>query len=198
MWAAAPDRFEAGTPAIVNVIAFARALRLTRHFGDHAFEDTAAETRTAAEILHRDELDQHTGRALLRELRQTLIGRGVRVPTVEGARPYVNLDNGASTPTFEPVWAAVRQTWRQPAHVQQAVVQEARSIVADAVGAPPAEYDVIFTSNTTEAINLVAESTGREARARHRIGRDQHAPRTQLQRVAVAHRSLARRWCGCR
>ena len=33
-------------------------------------------------------------------LRQTLIGRGVRVPTVEGAKPYVNLDNAASTPTF--------------------------------------------------------------------------------------------------
>ena len=30
MWAAAPDRFEAGTPAIVNVIAFARALSLRR------------------------------------------------------------------------------------------------------------------------------------------------------------------------
>ena len=30
------------------------------------------------------------------------------------------------------------------------------------VGAPPSEYDVIFTSNTTEAINLVAESTGRQ------------------------------------
>ena len=28
IWAKAPDRFEAGTPAIVNVIAFARALQL--------------------------------------------------------------------------------------------------------------------------------------------------------------------------
>ena len=162
MWAAAPDRFEAGTPAIVNVIAFARALRVSRRFGDHAFESPAGVTRTAAEILQRDELDQHSGPALLRELRQTLIGRGVRVPTVEGARPYVNLDNAASTPTFEPVWAAVRQAWRQPAPVQHAVVQEARTIVADALGAPPADYDVIFTANTTEAINLVAESTGRE------------------------------------
>ena len=33
IWAKAPDRFEAGTPAIVNVIAFAMALRLLRHFG---------------------------------------------------------------------------------------------------------------------------------------------------------------------
>ena len=33
IWAHAPDRFEAGTPAIVNVIAFARALRLVRRLG---------------------------------------------------------------------------------------------------------------------------------------------------------------------
>ena len=163
MWATAPDRFEAGTPAIVNVIAFARALLLRRRLGGHAFEGPAAVARTATEILHLDDLEEYSGRALLRELRQTLIGRGVRVPTIEGARPYVNLDNGASTPTFEPIWAAVRQAWRQPVHVQQDIIREVRSIVADAVGAPPAEYDVIFTSNTTEAINLVAERTGRGA-----------------------------------
>ena len=80
---------------------------------------------------------------------------------MEGARPYVNLDNGASTPTFEPIWTAVRQAWRQPMHVQQDLIREVGSIVADAVGASPSEYDVIFTANTTEAINLVAESTGR-------------------------------------
>ena len=32
IWAKAPDRFEAGTPAIVNVIAFAKALRLIQQF----------------------------------------------------------------------------------------------------------------------------------------------------------------------
>ena len=161
IWAAAPERFEAGTPAIVNVIAFAKALLLTQHRGVDAFENTTAETLTAAEILRHDELDRYTGRQLLSELRQTLIGGGVLVPTVEGARPYVNLDNGASTPTFEPIWTAVRQTWRQSKHVQQAVVQAVKSVVADVLGAPSSQYDVIFTSNTTEAINLVAESSSR-------------------------------------
>ena len=97
------------------------------------------------------------------ELRQTLIGRGVRVPTVEGARPYVNLDNGASTPTFTPIWNAVCQTWRQPRQVQQEIIHEVKSICADVLGAPLADYDVIFTSNTTEAINLVAESMRNES-----------------------------------
>jgi selenocysteine lyase/cysteine desulfurase len=161
MWARTPDRFEAGTPAIVNVIALARALLLTRRLGDHAFERPAAATRTADEILRVDRLQQYSGRTLLHELRQTLVGRGIRVPTVDGDRPFVNLDNAASTPTFEPIWDAVRQAWRQPVDVQQDLIRSVRSVIAEAVGAPPSEYDVIFTANTTDAINLVAESEGR-------------------------------------
>ena len=161
MWARSPDRFEAGTPAIINVIAFAKALSLRREPGSPVFEDPAAAERTATEILRRDDLDRFNGRPLLHELRQTLIGRGLRVPTASGDRPFVNLDNAASTPTFEPVWAAVRQTWRQPEGVRQAIVRQVRTIVASAVGAPPAGYDIVFTANTTDAINLVAECEGR-------------------------------------
>jgi len=164
VWAKTPDKFEAGTPAIVNVIAFAKALQLIQHFGHAAFQSTvaaklaAAEKSAVADILYHDELEQYSGRELLDELRQTLIGRGVRVPTAEGARPYINLDNGASTPTFMPIWGAVRQTWRQPRPVQQEIIQEVKSICAEVLGAPLAAYEVIFTSNTTEAINLVAEN----------------------------------------
>jgi selenocysteine lyase/cysteine desulfurase len=162
MWAGTPDRFEAGTPAVINVVAFAKALLLRRHFGAQAFEGAISDARAAGEILFRDPFDQRRGRDLLHQLRQTLIGRGVRVPAADGDRPFVNLDNAASTPTFEPIWDAVRQTWRQPAKVHREIVQQVRSIVAEAVGAPPADYDVIFTANTTDAINLVAE---RERRA---------------------------------
>ena len=163
IWAAAPDRFEAGTPAIINIIAFAKALRLIQRFGDDVFRDTTDEMLSAADILLHDELDQYSGRELLDALRQTLIGAAVRVPTAEGARPYVNLDNAASTPTFEPIWDAVRRTWREPGHVRQAIVNEVRTICADVLDAPLSEYDVIFTSNTTEAINLVAQSLGIES-----------------------------------
>ena len=168
IWAKAPDRFEAGTPAIVNVIAFAVALRLIRRFGKDAFRDVSAskpagaEKQAAAEILYRDELEKYSGRELLDELRQTLIGRNVRVPTAQGAKPFVNLDNAASTPTFEPIWNAVCQAWRQPGLVQGEIIQEARTICAETLGARPADYDVVFTSNTTEAINLVADSLRNE------------------------------------
>jgi len=158
IWAMTPDKFEAGTPAIINIIAFARALQLIRHFGNETFMVEAAGKLTAREILYHDEFEGFSGRELLNELRQTLIGRSVLVPTAEGLRPYINLDNGASTPTFTPVWNAVCKTWRQPEQVQQEIIREVRSICAEVLGAPLTAYDVIFTSNTTEAINLAAES----------------------------------------
>jgi selenocysteine lyase/cysteine desulfurase len=162
IWAGSPDRFEAGTPAIVNVMAFAVALRLIKRFGEAAFSGVAAPVPAVAGRLYHDELEPYAGRELLDELRQTLIGRGLPVPTVDGARPFVNLDNAASTPTFTPIWDAFWWALRRPGQAQQAIVDEARTICARVLGADLATYDVIFTSNTTEAINLAAESLGRE------------------------------------
>ncbi|MBN1658259.1 MAG: aminotransferase class V-fold PLP-dependent enzyme [Anaerolineae bacterium] len=168
IWARGAEKFESGTPAIVNVIAFVSALRLTRCFESDAFQaapaaqTAGAEEHTAASILYQDELDPFTGRELLERLQLTLIGCGVQVPTADGTRPYINLDNAASTPTFAPIWQAVRQAWREPRRVQEAIVHAVKAICARVLGAPPDEYDVLFTSNTTESINLVAESLGRE------------------------------------
>jgi selenocysteine lyase/cysteine desulfurase len=158
IWEDAPHKFEAGTPAIVNAIALAKALQLIRYFGPGAFEDAGGEELTATTILYRDEMVSYAGRELLHELRQTLVGHDVRVPTAEGARRYINLDNAVSTPTFTPIWDAVRRTWRQPEPVQREIVREVKSICAGFLGAPLVDYDVIFTSNTTEALNLTAES----------------------------------------
>jgi selenocysteine lyase/cysteine desulfurase len=169
IWADAPAKFEAGTPAIVNVIALAEALRIVQRYGRGIFQmgtgesQTAAEGVTAAEILYHDELDAYTGQALLEQLRQTLMGRNVRVPTTLGAKPYINLDNAASTPTFTPIWDTVRRAWRQPEPVQREIVQEVKSVCADFLGAPLGQYEVIFTSNTTEALNLVTENLGAES-----------------------------------
>jgi selenocysteine lyase/cysteine desulfurase len=163
VWAKSPDRFEAGTPAIINVIAFARALKLIRQSGNKTINQSSDEKLTTAQILYHDELEEYSGWELLDKLRQTLIGRNVLVPTSEGTRRFINLDNGASTPTFTPVWNAVCRTWRQSAQIQQEIIHEVKSICADFLGAPLAAYDIIFTSNTTEAINLAAESLGRES-----------------------------------
>jgi selenocysteine lyase/cysteine desulfurase len=158
VWSRSPDKFEAGTPAILNVIAFARALQLTRRFGKDAFRSADIAEITAKDILYCDELDQYSGRELLNELRKSLIGQRTPVPTTEGIRPFINLDNGASTPTFVPIWDAVWQTWQQTAEVHQEIVQEVKAICSRVLAAPLDEYNVIFTSNTTEAINLAAQN----------------------------------------
>ena len=62
IWANAPNKFEAGTPAIINVIAFAKALRLIQQFGSDVFLDSTAEKQAAIEILYHDELEKYSGR----------------------------------------------------------------------------------------------------------------------------------------
>jgi selenocysteine lyase/cysteine desulfurase len=163
IWAKAPDKFEAGTPPIINIITFARALLLIRKSGKDIFLSPASEKLTADDILFHDKLENYSGRELLEELRKTLIGQDINVPSAEGLRPYINLDNSASTPTFIPVWNTVCQTWRQPEQIQQEIIQQVESICSEALDAPITDYDMIFTSNTTEAINLAAESLSRES-----------------------------------
>jgi selenocysteine lyase/cysteine desulfurase len=163
IWAGAPGKFEAGTPAIINVIAFARALLVIRKFGNEIFPPTDQGNLSVAEILHSDGLEKYTGRKLLDELRLTRIGRNTLVPTANGSRSYINLDNSASTPTFMPVWDTFRQAWRQPEKLQREIINEVKSICSGMLGAPISGYDFIFTSNTTEAINLAAESLSRES-----------------------------------
>ena len=163
IWENAPDRFEAGTPSIVNIIAFAKALLMIRKYGKDIFLNPENEKLTASKILNHDELEKYSGKELLSELRKTLIGSGVKVPTIEGERPFNNLDNSASTPTFIPIWDAFRKTLQQSELVKQDVVKEVKTICAGFLGATISEYDVIFTSNTTEAINLVSESLSRES-----------------------------------
>lgn len=163
VWEKAPARFEAGTPPIIHVIAFARALKMILHSGNNPFRYEGAEKLTALEILYHDALDRYAGRELLENLRKNLISSGEPVPTLEGSRYHINLDNAASTPTFSPIWDTVCQVWHQAGEVQQKVIQQVRSVCADMLGAPQELYDIIFTSNTTESINLVAESLGNES-----------------------------------
>ena len=165
IWADGAERYEAGTPAIINVVAFARALSLMKSTGENPFTGQTSGELTAKDILYHDDLTEYSGKELLEKLRQTHIGRSVLVPTAEGMRPFINLDNGASTPTFTPIWNAFRQSWRQPEPVRQMIVQEVKKICADVLGAPASDYEVIFTSNTTEAINLAAESLSLESQA---------------------------------
>lgn len=159
VWANSPEKFEAGTPAIINIIAFTRALQLIRIHGEDLFKNAPAEKLTADQILQVDELDKYSGRALLEELRKSMIGKGKIVPTAFGEKPFINLDNAASTPTFTPVWDSVIKTWQQPADIQKEICEKVQSVCSDFLSAPLKQYDIIFTANATEAINLAAQQT---------------------------------------
>lgn len=164
IWGKTPDKFEAGTPAIVNIIAFAKALLLLKQLGTDRFRLLSSETLSAHEILFHDELEKLSGKELLHTLRETLIGKDQQVPTLEGVQPFVNLDNGASTPTFTPVWEVVCKVWNLSEPIKNNIIQQVKSLCFDFVKASPEIYDTVFTSNTTEAINLVAESLDQEYR----------------------------------
>ncbi len=163
IWANPPARFEAGTPSIVNAIALAKGFQLVRHFGRNTFEMQGSPISTAQEILYKDELERFSGKALLQKLRVSLVGHDVRVPTIEGEQPYSNLDNAASTPTFEPIWRVAKHVLWQPKNVHRDVVTSVKEICAEFLGAPLNDYEILFTSNTTEAINIVAQFLFRDS-----------------------------------
>jgi selenocysteine lyase/cysteine desulfurase len=161
IWADAPDRYEAGTPAVINIIALAKALLLKKQTGTYP-ESNKNENVTVEQLLYHDDFEGATGKELLEKLRQSVIGQGIKVPILDGIVTYTNLDNAASTPALLPVWQAARQAWTMPSSLHSDIVLEVKSICAGFLGASANNYDFIFTSNTTEAVNLASESLGRE------------------------------------
>ncbi len=158
IWSKTPNKFEAGTPAIVNIVAFVSALQIFRKYGANIFREITAEQKTVKELFYRDRLEKFTGKELLSELNKTLIGNDSTVPTISGVRRFINFDNAASTPTFMPILETFYQSWFQPKPVREDIIREAKSICSGALNFNLKNFDIFFTSNTTEAINLVAES----------------------------------------
>jgi selenocysteine lyase/cysteine desulfurase len=158
VWEEAPDRFEAGTPAVINAIALAKALQIRRRAGAEVFMRREAGSFTAAQVLGGDDFPGLSGRELLRELRLAVVGRGRLVPTDAGLAPFVGLDNAASTPALRPVWEAFRKTLRLREDEEPALVSRVKDLGARFFGAPRPRYELVFTSNTTEAINLAVRS----------------------------------------
>jgi cysteine desulfurase / selenocysteine lyase len=101
-----------------------------------------------------------------------IVGGDVYVPTLAGhLRRSVNLDNAASTPPLKVVREAVHRfaEWYSSVHrgsgfksqLSTAVLESARTTVADFVGADPDRHVVVFTKHTTEAINKLARDLAR-------------------------------------
>ena len=106
----------------------------------------------------------------MEDLRQHLIGVDELVPTLAGGMVrYVNLDNAATTPVMRSAWEAVQamvphygSVHRGSGHKARlctAAYEHARQTIGAFVGADPDRDTVIFTKNTTEAINKLARAT---------------------------------------
>jgi len=110
----------------------------------------------------------------LHKLREQSIGFDAKVPIIGGKEiQYVNFDNAASTPTFQPIAAKVGEflNWYSNVHrgtgfksqLSSWVFEKARDRIAEFVGVDLERHVVIFTKNTTEAINKLANRLTFEA-----------------------------------
>lgn len=101
------------------------------------------------------------------DLRDLIVGGRVLVPTIDGAmRPYINLDSAASTPIARPIkekvdefyewYAAVHRGSGFKSQVSSLAYEQARTQVAQFVGADLSDRCLVFVRNTTEAINRCA------------------------------------------
>lgn len=158
VWANLPDRFEAGTPAIVNILTFTRALIIHKELGQGAFKYAATSPINVNELLKKDDFKSFSGIELFEKLRECIIGLSLKVPTKSGQKRFINLDSSASTPTFKPVWDTFKACWNLPETERKIAVNEVINICSEYVNAPTTEFDIVFTSNTTESINIVANS----------------------------------------
>jgi selenocysteine lyase/cysteine desulfurase len=110
---------------------------------------------------------RNNGHLTIENVREQIVGVDAQVPLLDGShRPYVNFDNGASTPALRPVYDKVNEfmTWYSSIHrgtgfksqIATAAYETARELVACFVGADPVTNTVIFGKNTTEAVNKLA------------------------------------------
>ncbi len=99
-------------------------------------------------------------------LPEMLIGIDTLVPTISGPKRYINFDNAASTPTFTPISEAVTSFLRYYSNVHRGTgfksqlaswaYEQARDIVSKFIDADLNKQVVLFTKNSTEAINKLA------------------------------------------
>ena len=100
------------------------------------------------------------------DLPKLLVGSDTVIPTLHGPQTYINFDNAASTPTFQPILDAVNDflKWYSNVHrgtgfksqLSSWAFEEARDIVADFVKADLDRHVVLFTKNSTESINKLS------------------------------------------
>ncbi|GAA5229504.1 aminotransferase class V-fold PLP-dependent enzyme [Arthrobacter cryoconiti] len=107
----------------------------------------------------------------------SVVGSRLNAPLIHGGQVrYANLDYAASTPAAEdvaehlaqilPYYASVHRGAGFASQVSTSVYENARHIVASFVGARP-DDTVIFTRNTTDSLNLLANCVREQLTGKH-------------------------------
>ncbi|MBD3216924.1 MAG: aminotransferase class V-fold PLP-dependent enzyme [candidate division Zixibacteria bacterium] len=103
----------------------------------------------------------------IKNVRKHLIGLEKKVPLLDGSEvQYVNFDNAASTPTFDFIYDKVGEYLEFYSNVHRGtgfksmvsswVYEKGREIVAEFINADLDKNVIIFTKNSTEALNKLA------------------------------------------
>ncbi len=161
IWTSGPELHEAGTPAIINVIGFARALNMITRYGRDIFLTSPDQGPADTGFLRAEEGDGVRGLPLIQLLRATMPGKEVKVPVNGGEAAVVHFDHSASTAAFQSSWEAFTRASLASGPVRAEILREVREILARFLQAPAADYDMMFTSGTTESINILARSMAR-------------------------------------
>ncbi len=121
---------------------------------------TAVDVRKPFQNANVDKITIHT-------IRKYIVGVEEEIPLLSGKRrPYINLDNAASTPTISLITEKVNEflKWYSNVHrgtgfkskLSSRVFEDARDTIARFVHADLSDSVVLFCKNTTEAINKLA------------------------------------------
>lgn len=112
-------------------------------------------------------MNQPDGQLRFVSLRSEIVGIDTSVPLLDGStRPYIFLDNAASTPSFKRVMKRIEEflPWYSGVHrgtgfkslLATEAFDRAHDICGEFVGADLATNCVIFTKNTTECVNKLS------------------------------------------
>jgi cysteine desulfurase / selenocysteine lyase len=116
--------------------------------------------QTALKSLPLDKID-------IINVRDQLIGLNCKVPLLDGSETiYINFDNAASTPTFNFIFERIGEYLQYYSNVHRGtglksllsshVYEKGREMVAEFVNANLDDSVIIFTKNSTEALNRLA------------------------------------------
>jgi len=102
------------------------------------------------------------------QIRRNILGLDTDIPLSDGTqRPYVNLDNAATTPplaavvqavqSFLPWYSSVHRGFGYKSQLSTEVYTEARRIVLDFFGTPADQYIALFVKNASEGLNKLSQ-----------------------------------------